>query len=260
MPIIGIIASGVSAKEVLYYTASANYTPAAYPFNFDAYIVGGGGGKGGTYALNTDNFVSMAGGGGGGSGFFTLQQNITKNSGTIAITIGAAGNAGTNYPSGNTTDGNAGGTSTVDTYNAAGGGGGLKATGTGSASSGGGGNGGSGGGSGGYYIENFNTGAFEGDPGRRGGDSGGHGQNGNKNGGTGQNQNANTGNTNAYLTGNDARIPPGGSGDSFYGVNYAPAYNGITVSGSAYGAGRGWGQLRTGTGVVGGGFVIIKQN
>lgn len=255
MPIIGIIASSVSAKEVLYYTASANYTPAAYPFNYDAYIVGGGGGQGASVVTNADNFIRYGGGGGGGSGFFTFQQNITKNTGTISITVGAAGNNGAAGA-----NGNAGGTSSVDTYNAAGGNGGARSN--SDTTSGVGGNGGSGGGGGGIYFENFVNGAFSGNGDVRGGDSGGHGQNGNAAGGTGQNQNANTGNTNAYMTGNDARIPSGGSGaNTGYTTNYAPTYNGITVSGTSYGSGRGRGSRPASTtSTAGGGFVIIKQN
>lgn len=83
--------------------------------------VGGGGGGGGGYSAD---LYTNGGGGGGGSGGVDVSGIVTLN-GTLAITIGAAGNAGTGGSSGTgQTAGNAGGATSAGAVVAANGGGG----------------------------------------------------------------------------------------------------------------------------------------
>lgn len=263
LQLLGTIASSVQKKVVLYYTSSSTYTPSSYPFNYTAYIVGGAGGRGGNSTMDNGVRQARGYGGGSGSGFYTLVNSATVNSGSISITVGAAGNNGTDYNSANAanntvSNGNAGGTSSVGNSNAAGGGGGGGTTTSGLLTDGiggNGGNGGSGGGAGGGTNRNYVNERVNGSDGGAGGYAGGKGGDSTaatpKTGGTGQSGVNNT-------QGNNANIPSGGFGGGKTDGSFT-AYNGITINGTTYGAGRG-----TGIGwyesTPTGGFVLIVQN
>jgi hypothetical protein len=111
-----LVNEGYQLVQTLYFTSSGTFTKATYPWlrAVRVKLVGGGGGGGGTPNLVTVNGAGGGGGGGYAEGFIT---DISSMAGTVTVTVGAAGNAGTNLVSGTT-----GGASSFGTAVAAGGG------------------------------------------------------------------------------------------------------------------------------------------
>ena len=218
------------------FTSSGSWTPTSYPATYQAYILGGGAGAGNSLeSSDGETYAYYGSGGGGGGGYFTTVNSTTINSGSLAVTIGAGGNMGTN-----------GGTSSLGVSNASGGykGNDGNSTNGGSRTPGNGGAGGSGGGGGGTYSANLNPVVFN----SRiragvGGTGGGSGTGGAGSGGSG------SGVSNAPWGGN-------GPSDSIGGNS---TYPGFVVSGTTYGAGRGQGQGRNSE-PVGSGYVLIIRN
>lgn len=99
-------------------TSSGNYSGVGVGV---VVAVGGGGGGGGGYSADA---YTNGGGGGGGSGGVDV-SGVTQLNGTLAITIGAAGNGGSGGSAGSgQTAGNAGGATSAGAIVAANGGGG----------------------------------------------------------------------------------------------------------------------------------------
>lgn len=142
------------------FTSSGTLTATAC-MKVDLSLIGGGGGGGG--GRNDGN--SCQAGGGGSAGYTQNYNNVTLNSGSYAITIGAGGSGG-----GYASRGGNGGTTKFGSYTASGGGG--STTGTANSS------GGSGGGASG------NTSTYV--PGGTGGSNGSNGANTGNGGGGGQ--------------------------------------------------------------------------
>jgi hypothetical protein len=243
---------------VFYYTSSTTFTPSSYPFNYTAYVVGGGGGVSGSTSASASQVETRGMPGGGGSGFFTTETG-TINSGSATVTIGTVGNNGAN---GGATAGagGAGGTSTFFNTNSSGGNGSNSPNSANQVMSNGG-NGGSGGGAGGgVRIHNVNGAIVNFRGGGNGGSAGGTGSN-NSGNMTAGNNGTGSGNTSSPSGG-----PGGGStSNADVAVGTFTAYNGITVAGSSYGSGRGNGSYASNpfNGVVtsgNAGYVLVVES
>lgn len=228
--------SSATPLGIALFTSSGTFTPSSYPTNYTVYVVGGGGGWGGNYGNGSTGRNGY--GGGGGSGYYTKSTG-TLSSGSLAVTIGGAGSQGSS-----------GTASSFGDVTASGGGSGAA---TPDGWGGPGGNGGSGGGAGfgGYYGSTKSPGFQYGVGPGACGYSGGFGQPAivgpygatSSNGGSGQAQGVN------YGAGTDVNIPPGGGAGK-------PAYLGISIGGTYYGADRGKGTNYDGSDGFGG-FVLV---
>ncbi len=123
------------------FTSSGTFTPTVGKTSFLVFATGGGGGGGGADAPDVQEPDGIGGGGGGGGTAVRMYTSAEMGS-TAAVTVGAAGSAGSSAPG----NGGAGGTSTFAPN-----GSGLTITGVGGSGGGAGdnsiGNGGAGGGS-----------------------------------------------------------------------------------------------------------------
>lgn len=221
------------------FFSSGTWTPNSYPATYQSYIIGGGAGMGSTGVGGTGNIETFGGGGGGGAGYFTTVGNQTINSGSVVVTIGAAGGLAGN-----------GSASSVGASNAAGG---TKGTNGGANANNGvggaGGAGGSGGGGGSAYKLEYNTGFIYRVNAGSGGTGGGSGNGGDAPGGSGSGV---------------STASCGGSGGEGALAPFNPTYNGFSAyGGNTYGANRGVGGGYTPSdsrGYGSAGYVLIVRN
>jgi hypothetical protein len=100
-----VLALGATVQT---FTSSGTFTPTAGKTSFLVFCTGGGGGGGGSADVN--GYGPRSGGGGGGGGTAVRMYTSAEMGSTSAVTVGAAGSAGSSSPG----NGGAGGTSTFN--------------------------------------------------------------------------------------------------------------------------------------------------